>query len=131
LQSIEEFMRAYFSARDAQVAKELAIFKPFREKFFTATCCWGSRKEERKLYDSEAVESVSLSGEDAIAITRLHGIIPRYRYHLKISNDSWLICSVEGQCPSCHGHSGNNSCGCCRGTGWMDTNEENEDTEKS
>jgi hypothetical protein len=123
MQSVEEFMRTYFCARNAQVEKELAIFKPFRESFFTPTCCWGNRKEEQKQYASETVESVSLSGDGAIAITQLDFIVPRFRYHLQKSNDSWLIRCVEGQCPSCQGHSGNNLCGCCGGTGWMDVSE--------
>jgi hypothetical protein len=130
MQSVEEFMQGFFCARKAQVERELASFKPFRETFFTPTCCWGNRKEEKNLYESESVENVSLSGDDAIAVTRLAFIMPRFRYHLQKSKDSWLISCVEGECPSCHGNSGNNSCGCCRGTGWLDTNTKNGDAEK-
>jgi hypothetical protein len=121
MQSVEEFMRAYLCGRSAQVEKELAFYKPFRERFFTHTCSWGDRQEEKKIYDSETVESVSVTGEVGIAITRSDGFIPGYRYHLEKSNDSWLICCIEPKCLFCHGQSGNTSCGGCGGTGWMDT----------
>ena len=120
MQTVEEFMRGYFCARDVQVEKELACYKPFRDKYFTPTCCWGNRSKERQQYDSETVESVAISGEDALAITCMDFIVPRLRYHLTKSSESWLISSVEGQCPACLGENGNTSCGNCRGTGWMD-----------
>jgi hypothetical protein len=124
MQSPEDFMHAYFSARAAETKRELASRKSFRERFFASTCGSGTGKKEQKMWASEVIDSVSFSDEAALVITHLDFIVPRFRYHLQKSNDTWLIGCVEGQCPYCHGDSGTYSCECCGGTGWMDSSED-------
>jgi hypothetical protein len=124
MQSPEDFMHAYFSARAAETKRELESRKSFREQFFTPGCESEDRKNEQKLWASEAIDSVDFSSAKALVITRLDFIVPRFRYHLQKSNDSWLIFRVEGQCPYCQGQSGTYSCECCKGIGWMDSSDE-------
>jgi hypothetical protein len=127
MQPIEDFMREFFRSRAAEFQREMKDRQPFREKFFTPGCWWASRKGEKDQNDSETIESVSLSSDEAKVITRLNSFIPRLRYHLQKMNDSWQIHCVEVQCPYCQGQRSAKSCGHCKDTGWKDPSEEKED----
>lgn len=120
MQSVEDFMRAYFCARSAQLQREEEGRKPFRQKFFLPDCSWSSRQGAVAQSASEAVESVSLSGHEARVTTRQDHVIPRKRYKLVQSSKSWLIHCVETPCRACQGQTNNPLCERCQGTGWVD-----------
>jgi hypothetical protein len=125
MQTVEDFMRAYLSARSAEIQKEMDSRKPFRQLFFTPDCWWDSHKGEKEQSDSETVEDVSVSDEEARVITRWDCFLPRLRYHLQQFNNSWLIRSVEIQCLECQGRTNNLFCERCEGTGWFDPSKTN------
>ena len=126
MQTAEEFMREYFRARTAELVKELASRKLFRQKFFTNDCLWDGRRGS--LEGSKLEEIISLSVSDNAANVITNGVLNpthlhKLRYHLQVAGEAWLIQGVDGACLKCHGISGNSQCVFCSGTGWLKSPE--------
>src|SRR5580658_987512 len=110
MQSSEDFMRAYFSARGVEIQREIERQKPFLKIFFAPECRWLSREGSKEQSDLETIENVSESCEESQVITcRAHNI-RRLRYNLKQSNNSWLIQCVETECFYCLGKANYHLC---------------------
>jgi hypothetical protein len=74
------------------------------------------------MIESERIISIEGSDSEASVITEFQApLFPqmqRYRYHLKASGNTWLICRVDRQCPACHGK-GDEGCVACKGKLWI------------
>ena len=127
MQSVEEFMRRYIYEHIAEEKRQQATHVPFRRRFYSENCDYGSRPGMLEMFQSEKVQCISsLDTKAEVIVTREVALEPGnfydLRYLLQASGDSWLICEVDVQCCSCNGKPGNDSCPCCHGTGWRDTN---------
>ena len=116
-------MRTYFSARRAELLREQRDRTLFRENFFILGCLWDSCEGAVDRSDSEIVEGISLSGNEARVTTRWDHAFQRLRYILQQSNTSWLIHRVEVQCFECQGQTNRPLCEHCGGTGWFGPGE--------
>ena len=127
MQSVEEFMRRYIDEHIAEEKRQQASHVPFRQRFYSEDCDYGSRIGMLEMFQSEKVQSVSSSDTKAeVIVTREVALEPGnfydLRYLLQASGDSWLMCEVDVRCCSCNGKPGNESCPCCHGTGWRNPN---------
>ena len=128
MQSAEEFMRQLFDEKIEMEKQRLERVVPFRRKFFTQDCDYGSRPGVLEQFQSEEVQSISVLDSEAEVITTQ---TPFYvdstaslemRYLLRTDGDSWLIYEVDLRCCSCDGQPAKADCPCCHGTGWRNTN---------
>ena len=128
MQSVEEHMRQLFDAKIEMEKERLARLAPFRDKFFTADCNYGTRPGFLEQLQSEKVQSVSLSGSEAEVVTiqtafYIHsGASFEMRYLLRAERESWLIYEVDIRCCCGDGKSGKTDCPACHGTGWRNIN---------
>ena len=127
MQSAEEFMRRYIDEHIAEENRRQASHAPFRQKYFTTDCEFGSRPGMLEMFQTEKVQSISSSDMKAEVITRREipdrlGDFYNLRYLLQAHGDSWLIYEVDVCCCACNGEAGKVDCPSCHGTGWRDTN---------
>jgi hypothetical protein len=124
MQAVEDFMREFFCARIVEEQREMVSRAPFRQKFYAHECQADSRAGTLERLQSVEVVSVTESDSEAVVImvfkndsykpgNQMH----RERYQLKPAGDSWLIQSVEMECPACHGL-GDETCIFCKGKHW-------------
>jgi hypothetical protein len=127
-QSLEEHMRRLFDEKIEMEQQRLARITPFREKFFTADCNWGTRPGLLEQLQSEKVQSIDISDSTAAVITTqtafyVHsGATFEMRYLLRTEDERWLIYEVDIRCCCGDGQSSKTDCPCCHGTGWRNTN---------
>jgi hypothetical protein len=119
MQSAEDFMRDFFRARTTEIKGELERRSPFRNKFFSDSCLWDSRKGTIERSQNETIEGVSKSDVEVLVITREIKPYPRLRYHLKVVGEGWQIEAVDTECLRCNGNVGNTTCISCFGDGWV------------
>jgi hypothetical protein len=128
MQSVEDFMRRLFDEKIELEKQRLARLAPFRRKFFMPDCDYGTRPGMLEQFQSEKVQSISVSGSVAEVITTQDAVYVRpgslfdMRYLLRANGDSWLIYEIDLRCCSCDGQPGKDACPCCHGTGWRNTN---------
>src|SRR5437870_1074569 len=103
--SAEQFMAEYLVESAAVARKGLECFAPFRRRFYTDNCPFGSRRMERleKLcMTGEKLTGISHRGGGAVAFTTKtgpSGNSVNLRYRL-LAGDRWLIQDIEAQCPT-------------------------------
>jgi hypothetical protein len=123
MQSVEEFMREFLAAHVAEEERLLAVWKPFRERFFTPDCPWDNREGTLEMLQSEEIISIAASESKPSVITAatiLSRSVPQkqhFRYHLT-ATDRWLIWHVELECQNCKTH-GDENCPICHGKHWL------------
>ena len=117
-QTVEAFMREFFSARSRQIRSELEARAPFRERFFSRDCIWDSHSGAVENSESEKILTWSNSGARAEVVTKPADPHPRLRYHLSSEGQRWLIEHVELECLVCRQSSPNPNCPVCKGSGW-------------
>jgi len=121
MKAIKDFMRELFDARIAEERTILANRAPYREKFFVADCLWDSRRFTLEMIESEKIVSIDDSDAQPVVITEYAcsvSPLSRRRYSLRSESNSFLISSVEAECPLCHGH-GDENCVACKGKKWI------------
>jgi hypothetical protein len=119
MQLPEDFMRQFFRARTADLKIELERRTPFRKTFFVDDCRWDGREGTIERSESETIFSVSTSAAGVEVITLEINPFPKLRYHLQAAGESWLIRSVDVECPSCSGNKGKSECTICNGNVWL------------
>lgn len=128
MQSVENHMHQLFDAKIEMETQRLARLAPFRRKFFTEDCHYGTRPGFLEQLQSEKVQSIiSLdSGVEVITTQTAFNVHSRatfdMRYLLRAEGGNWLIYEVDIRCCSCDGQPGKADCPCCHGTGWRNTN---------
>ena len=88
MQAVEDFMLAYFAARSTTIQQEEQVRGPFRQMFFSPGCIWDSREGALHASQSEKIESIDLSGEEARVATQQDHFFSRLRYVLRRSGES-------------------------------------------
>lgn len=127
MQSVEEFMQQLFDEKIELEKLRQERVAPFRQKFFTQDCDYGTHLGVLEQLQSEKVQNISVSGSEAEVITTQTafyvGSDARFdmRYLLRAERQSWLIYEVDLRCCSCDGESPKADCACCHGTGWRNT----------
>jgi hypothetical protein len=127
MQSINEFMQAYFSERMELHMAVVAQNEPFRQKFFTPEFSDTLRRSYdaiRSFALKEPAKIVSVQQTEASAeVTTTEPVLDRhksFRYHLQRSGQSWLVQRREWECFVCKGTGtrAGGRCTRCDGTGW-------------
>ena len=119
MQTVQEFMSELFRERTADIRKELKRKAVFRRKFYSDKCLWDSRSDAVERSESERIENIWESDNEARVITHERGLLPRLCYHLKKNGERWLIHYVSTECANCRGKLGITSCFACMGKGWL------------
>jgi hypothetical protein len=128
MQPVEEFMRRLFDEKIELEKQRLAKLAPFRQKFFTQDCDYGTRPGVLEQLESEKVQSITVSGSEAEVITTqiafyVHSEASfEMRYLLRAEDERWSVYEVDLRCCSCDGQPAKADCPCCHGTGWRNTN---------
>jgi len=127
MQPVEEFVHRLFEEKIELEKQQLARLAPFRQKFFTQDCDYGSRPGMLEQFQSEKVQSITVvdSGAEVIT-TQIAGYVHsaasfEMRYLLRAEGESWLVHEVDVRCCACDGQSAKADCPCCHGTGWRNT----------
>lgn len=96
---------------------------PFLRKFFSEDYvkaledAYTERQNNPEMFESaESFDAVA----KVITIEKRAKRQHRYRYHLRVAEDSWQIYVKENECFLCRGISGNSSRRHCGGIGWKD-----------
>jgi hypothetical protein len=120
-QFMESFLRAQtevsVASRELHRSLEARFFEPEYQALYSARRAARQNSPERilEVEDSGSVAKVITSG-------RLGGTPKRYRYHLRRSATTWMICEWEWECVLCDGSGrlSGSACDMCHGTGWKD-----------
>lgn len=132
MQTIEEFMQAYFTERAELHRTWLEKFAPFRESVFTADYLAALYEgwSEDEAYAREhppVVQGIEIHGSDAVVITVEPdlGEKKQVRYLLRTTETGWQIACKGGHCYSCKGtgRRKNGKCKNCNGLGWNSDEE--------
>jgi hypothetical protein len=127
MQTPEQFMAEYFSARTAEIRKQLEARLPFREKYFAEDCLWDNKSGVTQDSESEMIVSVTalLNRVEVVTQTNFSEDAPEIetpmsclKYILHPRGDSWVIEAVEMKCVACHVFVPE-KCDFCDGTGWI------------
>src|ERR1700690_220017 len=100
MQPVEEFMRQLFDEKIELEKQRLARRTPFRQKFFTQDCDYGSRRGMLEQFQSEKVQSIKVSDSEAEVVTTqiafyVHSEASfEMRYLLRAESESWLVYEV-------------------------------------
>ena len=127
MQSVQEFMGQLFDDKIELEKQRQAMAAPFRRKFFTQDCDYGSRPGQLEQYQSEKVQSIKVSDSEAEVVTtqiafHIHSKASfDMRYLLRAEKESWLVNEVDMRCCSCDEKTPKADCPCCHGTGWRNT----------
>src|SRR5947209_1741310 len=120
-QRIDDFMRDLFQARIAEEKAILANRTQYRKRFSAPECTWDNRQFNLEMIQSERILQTENSGSHLLVTTEYTASVSppgarttRRRYHLRAHGDSFLVFSVERQCPYCHGE-GDETCTGCKG----------------
>jgi hypothetical protein len=122
MQSIEEFMEAYFRERTALLREQKKLSRPHFERFFGIAEPFSRTAVEES--EAERILSVQQPGNIAHVITNgstIRNIKAHQRYSIEVCNQNWVIRMVDVECIRCGG-SGKlreNSCNVCKGKGWI------------
>jgi hypothetical protein len=119
MQSVKEFINAYFMARTEQFKQEIQFRLPFRKKFFSEDCVYDRRESSIEWSMSEIIlEIIENDKKFHVTTTRMEPYT-KLRYHIGNKNGKWLIELVENTCPVCNGVVGPISCDYCGDNGWV------------
>ncbi len=124
MRTIESFMSDYFHAKILDEQRYQADRAAFRRKFFAADCRYDSRAGTLTKLQSERIISIEKGESDSKVISEqdfsFRGNIRKIRlkYHLRPSEEDWLIREVQTGCLVCEGR-GDKDCPYCHGAQWV------------
>jgi len=133
MHSPQEFMQSYLREHAELLHTQFRQSLPFYEKHYGEAFMRHYHKfHASETQNREALVSVDVSGESAIAITTktLWESEQRCRYHLVSSKESWRITRIDWRCHLCNGSGrfGDAVCDSCHGEGWQ--NGKQDDAER-
>src|SRR5690349_10059336 len=97
MQSVEAFMRQIFDEKIGLEKQRKAMAAPFRRKFFTEDCDYGSRQGQLEQFQSEKLLSIKVSDSVAEVVTEQTAFYihsePSFelRYLLRAEGERWLV----------------------------------------
>jgi hypothetical protein len=115
--SIERFMAEHFRERTATLKREREIYGEFARRFFSSQCDWTRWVQSVEQSEAESIVNVASFDTGAYVVTRNLDIF-EHRYRLRSVGKSWLIWTVDTECPVCWCQGRNPNCFWCDGTIW-------------
>jgi hypothetical protein len=103
MQNPADFLREYFSVRNAVMRRHAVEQESFQKKFFNDFRLYDARFSD---YEGERILEVSAADTHASITTTgtMRGkIAMRSRYQLVAIDEAWFIHDLETECPACGG----------------------------